>query len=307
LANPWQLALAVIAYTDHASDPGDLLTMSPEQAQTHLLDRLIPAVVERDETAAQRGWTTPHVTGWLTTIAQHQHRSATYLGRSETDIHLPDLWRTAGRTYPQWIPALVTAAPFLTLAAYFAATGDIIGIIFGIMTALGGGVIGRSSLDTASPVTRLDIGVLRTAQGRQKFRNKIAVGLVGGLGKDAVAASSVTSLVRQCLTYAAGAGLAFGLVFGLPVVLAAGLTYVLAAGLAAGLAFGKGYVWLRYALGVRSAARQGRLPQRPARFLDWCLHAGLMRMAGNSIQFRHRQLQDWLTNPRNSERTETPV
>jgi len=61
-----------------------------------------------------------------------------------------------------------------------------------------------------------------------------------------------------------------------------------------GLTVGRGNVWLRYVLGVRSAARQGALPRRPARFLDWCLNTGLMRMAGNSIQFRHRQLQDSL-------------
>jgi hypothetical protein len=61
-----------------------------------------------------------------------------------------------------------------------------------------------------------------------------------------------------------------------------------------GWRLGNGWVWLRYALAVRSAARHGLLPKRPARFLDWCLDTGLMRMAGNALQFRHRQLQNWL-------------
>ena len=82
---------------------------------------------------------------------------------------------------------------------------------------------------------------------------------------------------------------AFGLVAGL----AAGLLTGLAAGLLAGLC-GDGYVWLRYAIAVRAAARLDWLPKRPSLFLDWCVHTGLMRMAGSSLQFRHRQLQDWL-------------
>ena len=64
--------------------------------------------------------------------------------------------------------------------------------------------------------------------------------------------------------------------------------------LAFGLVYGNGNVWLRYALGIRAASQQGLAPRRPARFLDWCLLHGVMRMSGTSIQFRHRQLQDWL-------------
>lgn len=110
-----------------------------------------------------------------------------------------------------------------------------------------------------------------------------------GLAGDVDTVPSATALARQCVTYSLAFGLAGGLVGGL------------VDGLAFGLAVGNGNVWLRYLLGVRSAARHGALPKRPARFLDWCLDTGLMRMAGNSVQFRHRQLQDWLaTRPRRS-------
>ncbi|MFD4506489.1 NACHT domain-containing protein [Streptomyces sp. NPDC058457] len=39
---------------------------------------------------------------------------------------------------------------------------------------------------------------------------------------------------------------------------------------------------------------RGRLPPRPAEFLHWARGAGLLRLAGSSYQFRHRELQDWL-------------
>ncbi|MEV7872155.1 NACHT domain-containing protein [Streptomyces sp. NPDC088124] len=37
------------------------------------------------------------------------------------------------------------------------------------------------------------------------------------------------------------------------------------------------------------------LPWRLGRFLDWCCHVGLTRTAGIAYQFRHRELQDFLT------------
>jgi hypothetical protein len=57
---------------------------------------------------------------------------------------------------------------------------------------------------------------------------------------------------------------------------------------------GKGHAWLRYGLAMRSASRRGLLPRRPARFLDWCLNQGLLRLSGNALQYRHRELQQWL-------------
>ena len=36
-------------------------------------------------------------------------------------------------------------------------------------------------------------------------------------------------------------------------------------------------------------------PLRFGVFLDWAQQAGLLRVSGVAYQFRHRQLQDWLT------------
>jgi hypothetical protein len=127
--------------------------------------------------------------------------------------------------------------------------------------------------------------------------------LMDGLRVGVETAPSPTVLLRQCINSALAT---IALILALVVVLllfgSRGEwswpfgTSSLLLGLGVGLFYGsRGYVWLRYALGVRSAARRDWLPVRPARFLDWCVAAGLMRMSGINIQFRHRELQDWLT------------
>jgi hypothetical protein len=69
-------------------------------------------------------------------------------------------------------------------------------------------------------------------------------------------------------------------------------------GLVAGIILGL-VVWNvplgRYVLGVSLARAQGRLPLRLGRFLDWACDAGLLRIAGAGYQFRHQELQHWLT------------
>ncbi|THA28110.1 NACHT domain-containing protein [Streptomyces sp. A1547] len=48
--------------------------------------------------------------------------------------------------------------------------------------------------------------------------------------------------------------------------------------------------WRRYVATVLCTRR--RLPRRLGRFLAWASEAGLLRIAGNAYQFRHRELQD---------------
>jgi hypothetical protein len=43
------------------------------------------------------------------------------------------------------------------------------------------------------------------------------------------------------------------------------------------------------------AWRNGMLPLRVGEFMDWAYRASLLRMAGTATQFRHRELQDWLS------------
>jgi hypothetical protein len=53
--------------------------------------------------------------------------------------------------------------------------------------------------------------------------------------------------------------------------------------------------WTRYHVSIVIARIRGTGPVRFAAFLNWAQHAGLLRVSGVAYQFRHRQLQDWLT------------
>ncbi|MEU4171818.1 NACHT domain-containing protein [Streptomyces sp. NPDC026665] len=105
---------------------------------------------------------------------------------------------------------------------------------------------------------------------RDDFALGFTVGFVGGL--------------------ALGLMLAFGLGGGPP--FAFKFTVGLAAGLALGLYgfTGAGRRYLVFLFCIR-----GRLPWRLGTFLNWAYEAGLLRISGVAYQFRHRELQDWLT------------
>lgn len=102
-----------------------------------------------------------------------------------------------------------------------------------------------------------------------------------------------------------GTGLAIGLVIGLAGGLASGLAVGLNSGsavdlpfavvaLVVGLTFVANSPWPRYLFATLFLARRGDLPGRPAAFLDWAYQAGLMRLSGIAVQFRHREFQTWL-------------
>jgi hypothetical protein len=69
----------------------------------------------------------------------------------------------------------------------------------------------------------------------------------------------------------------------------------LMAGLVVGLCIVATSPWPRYLVACLLLARRHELPHRPAVFLDWAYEAGLMRLSGIAVQFRHREFQDWLT------------
>jgi hypothetical protein len=120
-----------------------------------------------------------------------------------------------------------------------------------------------------------------------------AVGLAVGLRDAFSLAAQPTSVMRQSTAFALAAGLTAGLAAGLGLDLALGLAYGLAIGLAVGLPFGLA-VWIRYLIACWLARREGILPPRVGQFLDWAYRANLLRLAGTSAQFRHREFQAWL-------------
>ncbi len=104
--------------------------------------------------------------------------------------------------------------------------------------------------------------------------------VVGGIAADWLANHFLVGRV------ATAGGLAAGFAVAIVVAAVIGLTgcWVNALGP------GRGYGWVRYLLGVKSAARRGLLPGRPALFIDWCVRTGLMRRCGTRFQFRHPDL-----------------
>ncbi|WP_235921666.1 NACHT domain-containing protein [Lentzea tibetensis] len=83
----------------------------------------------------------------------------------------------------------------------------------------------------------------------------------------------------------------------LPMTLAYG-PLVGAAGALACFALGTMFTsgaWVRYHVTLVIAARRKGLPLRFGTFLDWAWKAGILRVSGIGYQFRHRELQRWLT------------
>jgi hypothetical protein len=112
---------------------------------------------------------------------------------------------------------------------------------------------------------------------------------------------------RYWLTSALVVAPLFGFLFGYGA--GAGLTGVLVVGLTSWLTFWltggatkigdklHSCAWTRYYAAVIVNAARHRGPLRFGAFLDWAHQAGLLRVSGIAYQFRHRQLQDWLTSP----------
>jgi hypothetical protein len=82
-----------------------------------------------------------------------------------------------------------------------------------------------------------------------------------------------------------GSALGVGLGFSFAVMLTVGLAVL--------LAYASSCV--RYTIGQACAATRRRLPPRLSRFLFWAHESGLLRISGATYQFRHRELQDWLS------------
>lgn len=128
------------------------------------------------------------------------------------------------------------------------------------------------------------------------------------LGQEQMSVDRPHQLIRQSLLYSltiailftlgTTAGFALGIGF-LRRELGFGPTFALTFGLAVGSSFGifigcSSSPWPRYAAAVRISARRGLLPRRLACFLDWACEAGLVKISGIAIQFRHQNLQTYL-------------
>ncbi|WP_333736220.1 NACHT domain-containing protein [Streptomyces sp. IBSBF 2806] len=152
----------------------------------------------------------------------------------------------------------------------------VIGFVIGLCSGI---VVGRKSGLVIGLVVWIGIGLLGLSVG-------LWFGLMRGL-PDAPP-TDPRHPVRDDLVF----GLAGGLVFGLIIGSTFGTEFGLLIGLAVGLYWitGAGRRYLVFLCCVR-----GRLPWHVGTFLNWAYEAGLLRISGVAYQFRHRELQDWLT------------
>jgi hypothetical protein len=150
----------------------------------------------------------------------------------------------------------------------------------------------------------------------------LAGGLVYGLGRIVEEAPRAidrpSALLREDLSFGLafwvllglGGGLAYGLVvgrgsseltYGAAVGHAVGLgdgsgdvAYGLIYGLVLGLAFGlTNPGWPRFVITSAILSRRDVIPGSLRDFLDWTYSAGLLRLSGTSLQFRHIEFQQW--------------
>jgi hypothetical protein len=101
-------------------------------------------------------------------------------------------------------------------------------------------------------------------------------------------------IVAVSLVVGLVAGLTYGLINELVAGLTVGLVWALVFGFPVGFVYVANSPWPRYMITTMILARRGDLPRRPAVFLDWAYGAGLMRLSGIAVQFRHREFQTWL-------------
>ncbi|MER5381791.1 NACHT domain-containing protein [Streptomyces sp. NPDC002688] len=147
------------------------------------------------------------------------------------------------------------------------------------------------------PVSRLRVGLPNLQALGLLFG--LAAGLLllrgGGEGSSKVSKEARPwRLLRDDLVF----GLVFGPLFGLALGLASGLLLGPVLGLGLGLASCLEFVLVGCSVrgyAVFLLCSRGQLPFRLVVFLDWACEAGLLRYAGPAYQFRHRELQQWLT------------
>jgi hypothetical protein len=154
-----------------------------------------------------------------------------------------------------------------------------IGAVFGFGLGVAFGIAFGIRSGTWSPDANLasPYDGLRTDR-RAGFATGLAVGLTFGL------AVGLAFILGRAINHASPE-ITPDLVFGLCAGLAAGLFTLLWSPRASG----------RYAVGVVCAAIIRRFPLRLKDFMTWACDSGLLRTAGTAYQFRHRELQDWLT------------
>ncbi|MBV1855053.1 hypothetical protein [Catellatospora tritici] len=329
LRTPWRLFLALTVYRDGRGEPADMVGLSEPELLDSLTARLISTVV-RQRPPVDDTYSAENVTQWMTHMARgvSDHRGTS--GRSTADLRPDRIWQLGGPV-ADWTTRILNG---LVAAAGYGAAYLLLGsphrtwqiIVF----ALSSGVVVVGAIGTShrwSDFERFDFALLRQSRVRRLFVWGLVLAPVGGillsalgllvrgLFPDLLVAGSTSAIIDDVtlmIVIYIGGGIAFGFHAAFETiespavalerpsdVIRQARVHDLLRSMCCGLVVFSPFLlavslWPSYLIGTWLAARKGRLPRRPARFLDWAYEAGLLRLSGGSIQFRHRELQDWL-------------
>ena len=332
LATPWRLTLALAAFRDDGR-PEALLppagSTEDEYSQymdTLLLGAYVPAAVHLHSLGTR--YTEPRVRRWLIVLAQGLAWQSRH-GMSSADIDLCDWWLLAGHRATRNTHVAIAALPAIICLVTAIITRNYslfwLGYILLIVSGLAAirprlwglsirGLTRREELAEIIPWLVVGLLVVGPVSGLLGwlavgptfgFEFGLRFGLISGLTLGITTGMMVDMPddrgARGVIRADAGVRLMTALSLGLPAGIAIYLTYGFTAGFVVGPAVGatvglagNGAPWVRYHIAVIVAAARGEAPLRLAAFLEWATEAGLLRVSGNTYQFRHRQLQDWL-------------
>ncbi|MGW3160773.1 NACHT domain-containing protein, partial [Streptomyces sp. NPDC001089] len=205
---------------------------------------------------------------------------------------LGSIWRPSRTRLPEpqrFRPERLRSPTHLRRLARRIVLGLVLGLVYGLVVGL---TLGLTFGFSIGPVLGFSIGLI--------------YGLLFGLAErlNDAQPTDPRNPVRDDLAYGLAVVLIFALVLGPSSWLVTrlvggpsnGLAFTLALPIPFGMVFGlywrsgAGRRYLAFLLCIR-----GRLPWHLGTFLNWAYEAGLLRISGVAYQFRHRELQDWLT------------
>lgn len=324
LSTPWRLCLAATVY-HHSGDPAELLQRATgSDLDAFLLARYIPAAAR---ISGSHRYAPEQIHRWLHHLTTHLARSYG-IRAAHNHLVLQLLRPPGGRALFRAADTILSLTPFALLysvAQYAGAPPDAIYlVIFCAVLSAMGCVSGLPSTPS-----RIDLGQLSTSQVRRQLVSAVPTVLVAGLvfafvggpssrlglpaGYAVAIVYALTFSLTSTLTVdtsravrsrvvirddaivgitaAVGWGCMAAVGFGRSDGLLSGIVCALAVALVMG--FISGSTARRYTVFLLCSRR--RLPFRLARFLDWACTAGLMRQSGPAYQFRHNELQTWIT------------
>jgi hypothetical protein len=290
LRTPLDLYLLMVAYEDPELDPTELFKIPGPERERRLWGALIPSIVQGSGIAQERGWSADAITRWLRSIARVQQREAAF------EVDLPRLVTLDNEHDPLLLnfggsdPLEFEHVGFGTLFAFALGTGGL-GTTFAIPFWMSGFDHGAAaSLWFASLISPFCFALAVNLFGRTAAKPRSVRATV----RSRILRSTIMAFFLMC------AGGAIALLILTPGKLFAGqLSPAVLVGCVVmwllALRFGEIGGWWLYMYHIPVLAKRGLLPPRPALFIDWGLEVGLFRRSGAGIQFRHRNLQDWLT------------